>query len=64
VRQSLQENVAGMRHILAGLEGLGISMQSVTGELELEGVKSFVDAYTVLLKAVEERREAIAPHRS
>ena len=38
------------------LEHLGISMQKVTQELEDEGVKAFADAFTALLKSVEERR--------
>lgn len=38
------------------LEKLGISMKKVTQELEDEGVKAFADAFTALLKSVEERR--------
>jgi transaldolase/glucose-6-phosphate isomerase len=44
---------------LAELEKLGISMAAVTGELEVEGVKAFVDAFTALLKTVDERRKAV-----
>jgi len=42
---------------LAGLEAQGISMNDVTNELEAEGVKSFADAFTTLLGAIEERRQ-------
>jgi len=42
---------------IAELESLGISMQQVTGELEDEGVKSFADAFKVLLDVVDERRK-------
>ena len=45
---------------LADLETLGMSMQAVTRELEDEGVASFSDAFTMLLKAVEARRQAAA----
>jgi transaldolase len=57
VRASLEEDLAGAHQALAGLEGLGISMQEVTAELEVDGVKSFSDAFTVLLQAVEKRRQ-------
>jgi hypothetical protein len=44
---------------MADLEALGISMSAVTGELEQEGVKSFADAFTAVLAAVEARRQAV-----
>ena len=40
------------------LESLGISMDKITQELEDEGVKSFSDAFTSLLKTIDERRLA------
>ena len=40
---------------LSDLEKLGIFMEVVTTELEEEGVKAFADAFTSLLKSVEER---------
>jgi transaldolase len=56
---SLEEDLEGARRALADLEALGISMSAVTGELEQEGVKSFADAFTALLNAVEARRKAV-----
>ena len=56
---SLEENLAEAEQALAALEALGISMDAVTGELEEEGVKSFADAFTALLSAVEARRTAV-----
>jgi transaldolase/glucose-6-phosphate isomerase len=38
------------------LEASGISMEVVTQELEEEGVKAFADAFTQLLKTIDERR--------
>ncbi len=58
VRQSLEENLEAAKQALADLEALGISMDEVTRVLEEEGVQSFSDAFTVLLKAVEGRRNA------
>ena len=43
---------------IAELEALGISMKQVTQELEEEGVKSFADAFKVLLDVVEDRRKS------
>ncbi len=56
---SLEENVAEAKRQMAALETLGVSSYTVTGELEQEGVKSFVDAFTALLNAVEARRKAV-----
>jgi transaldolase len=58
VRPSLQEDLPGQQQVFARLEELGISMDEVTRQLEEEGVASFSDAFTVLLKAVEQRRQA------
>ncbi len=60
VRPSLEEDLEGARLALAQLESLGISMDVVTRELEEEGVKSFSDAFTTLLQAVESRRAPAA----
>jgi transaldolase len=56
VRLSLEQNLDAAQQVLADLEKTGISMDEVTGELEKEGVKAFSDAFTMLLKAIEERR--------
>ena len=53
---SLEENVPEAQQTLADLQALGISMCIATCELEMEGVKSFADAFTALLEAVEASR--------
>ena len=58
VRLSLEEDLDASRQSLASLETLGISMQQVTAQLEDEGVKSFSEAFTVLLRAVDDRLRA------
>lgn len=45
---------------LAELESAGISMNQITDELESEGVKSFADAFKILLDVVEDRRKKAA----
>lgn len=52
----LTADVEQARRVFEALETLGISMQQITLELEQEGVKSFSDAYTELLDAIEKRR--------
>ncbi len=52
---SLEEGVDAARQSLAVLASLGIPMAQVTAQLEDEGVKSFSDAFTVLLEAIEGR---------
>lgn len=57
VRMSLEEDQEGARQTLDELEAAGISMKVVTRELEEQGVKAFADSFTVLLEAIEKRRE-------
>ena len=59
VRPSLEEDLTGATKVLADLETLGISLDEVTYELEVEGVKTFADAFTVLLDAVKEKTGAV-----
>jgi transaldolase/glucose-6-phosphate isomerase len=42
--------------VLEAVESLGISMDKVTAELEDEGVKTFSDSFTAMLKTIDERR--------
>jgi transaldolase len=49
------------RHQLAELESAGISMDQITEELEVEGVKSFADAFKVLLEVVEDLYQILSP---
>lgn len=55
---SLQEDLPGAYQAMARLEALGISMASVTAELEAEGVKSFASAWKALMDAMELSRQA------
>ena len=56
VRLSLEEDLDAAHAALANLESLGIHMDDVTWQLEVEGVKTFADSFTALLKVIEERR--------
>ena len=57
---TLSEGVDECRVQVAELEKLGISLKTVTDELEEEGVKSFADAFTALLDSLEARRKSAA----
>jgi len=54
ITQGLEEAQA----YFAELKALGISMSTVTKELEDEGVKAFADAFKTLLDAIEDRRKS------
>jgi transaldolase/glucose-6-phosphate isomerase len=56
VEETILYDLDGARQTLAALEAQDISMDTVTAELEAEGVKSFSDAFTAMLQAIEERR--------
>ncbi len=45
---------------IAALEGLGVSMQLVTDELEREGVEKFAKSFAELLETIEARRSEFA----
>lgn len=58
VRSSLEKDLPGAAKVIADLMAIGISMDEVTYELEVEGVKSFADAFTVLLDAIKAKTAA------
>lgn len=60
VRRTLDVGLDEAEGVFAELAALGVSMPAVTEQLEREGVKSFMDAFTQLLEAVEGRRLAVA----
>jgi transaldolase/glucose-6-phosphate isomerase len=57
---TLTRDVDKARDAIAHLEALDISMDVVTQELEDEGVKAFADAFTALLKTIDDRRKTAA----
>jgi transaldolase/glucose-6-phosphate isomerase len=57
---TIMTGIEEARAHIAELEKAGISMKTVTDELEKEGVKAFTDAFTALLDSVEARRKSAA----
>jgi transaldolase len=56
---TIHEGVDEARKTMNGLADAGVDFAQVTRELEDEGVKAFADAYDGMLKAIQEKREAI-----
>ncbi|RPJ16727.1 MAG: transaldolase, partial [Chloroflexi bacterium] len=54
---TLTRDLDQARDAINQIEAAGISMDVVTQELEDEGVKAFADAFTQLLKTIDERRQ-------
>jgi len=52
-RASLTEDVEGARSVMANLEAAGISIETVTADLVIAGVKQFEDAFTKLLAVTQ-----------
>ncbi|MGH7835576.1 MAG: transaldolase [Candidatus Binatia bacterium] len=55
---SVEENLDEARRIFGDLEQIGIDFQSVTWQLENEGVQKFIDPYAELLKTLAEKAGA------
>jgi transaldolase len=64
---SVEENLDDARRIFGDLEKIGIDFQSVTWQLENEGVQKFIDPYAELLKTLASRasgeRSAVSGQR-
>jgi transaldolase/glucose-6-phosphate isomerase len=63
LRQSLTENIAEAREILALTERLGLDLGKVTSQLVTDGVQLFVDAADQLLGAVARKRAGLLGDR-
>lgn len=61
VRQTIDQNVDEAQTTFASLAQLGISMETVANELELDGVQKFADSYRDLLKTIEQQRQELVP---
>src|SRR5438477_12026367 len=59
VRRSLDENVDLARRQLKQLAGVGVSLDQVTHELEVEGVEAFTKSFESLLAALEKSAKDI-----
>jgi transaldolase len=63
VAPALTQGVDEARQIFKKLADLGIEMERVADELEVDGVQKFADSYTELLQAIEQKRAELVPVR-
>jgi transaldolase len=61
VRPSLEEYGYGARHDLEQLEEVGIDLDEVSRELEVEGVEAFVKSYDSLLEVIKNAAQKVEP---
>jgi len=54
--QTLADDVAGAKHVLAEADRLGLDLPGVTTKLVEDGVKLFADAFDTLLGAIEAKK--------
>ena len=59
VADTIEQDLAGARTLLASLERNGISLKEVTKELVADGVRKFADSFDQLLGAVAKRRRVL-----
>ncbi|HEY5609993.1 MAG TPA: bifunctional transaldolase/phosoglucose isomerase, partial [Thermoanaerobaculia bacterium] len=59
VRVTIEEDLDGARNALARLEKEGISLEKITEQLTVEGVKSFIDSFMSLMNTIEARRDVV-----
>lgn len=56
---TLMDDIDGCVKLFQDLEEHGISIAKITDELEMEGVKAFIDAFSALLTSIDERKEKV-----
>lgn len=60
VDNTLEQNVEAAQLALDNLAELQISLDDITEKLQIDGVKSFADAFDDLMKAIKSKREELA----
>ncbi|MBV8353729.1 MAG: bifunctional transaldolase/phosoglucose isomerase, partial [Candidatus Eremiobacteraeota bacterium] len=57
---TVKSDVAGAHKVFADLKAAGISMDKITSELTVEGVKSFAESFNTMLEAIDEKQKLLA----
>ena len=57
--RTLDGDFDGARAVLEALPSLGIDLEAVTEQLQVDGVRAFAEAFDGLLAALEERRRSL-----
>jgi len=55
VRDTLNEGITEAEQVLKDLEKIGVDLEAITGQLQVDGVKAFRDSFDQLLAALEEK---------
>ncbi len=61
VRDSLEDELDVVAYQMDTLRELGVDIETIARELEVEGVKKFADSYDAALAALQKKRQALAP---
>ncbi|MDD2876272.1 MAG: bifunctional transaldolase/phosoglucose isomerase [Acidiphilium sp.] len=61
VMDAVEHDLAGGHAVLKGLEKAGISLETVTADLVVDGVRQFADAFDKLLGTVAKKRLTMVP---
>jgi transaldolase/glucose-6-phosphate isomerase len=54
--RTLDKQIRASQRALRTLAGLGISLEAITDELEVEGVEAFAEAFDALIRTIDSRR--------
>ena len=60
IARTIDRDLDSAQRQMVALAALGIDIDEVTQELEVEGVQKFADSYDALLEAIEEQRKVLA----
>jgi transaldolase len=59
IPQTVEENLEGAKAAIAGLHEVGVHLDEVTEQLEVEGVASFAKSFEELIEALEQKATAL-----
>ena len=59
VRPAIEENLDEAREVLRKFEAKGLSLGKITGQLTIDGVRSFDESFASLMMTIEARRDAV-----
>ena len=59
VEPTLGADLSAAHRVLAAAAAEGVDLDTITAELEREGVQSFCDSYAELLRCIEGKRDAL-----
>jgi transaldolase len=61
---TVKSDLDGARKVFADLKAAGISLDRITADLTVEGVKLFTDSYNQMLEAIRDKQKKLARHKT